>query len=539
MPPLAETFQYVDMHFPLAGIDISKAVEQQPVVQLPDGTYSKTTRAGTNVRSFDPTNNRSRGAQRAGLSKFVNAKVSGSRLIQEIRLVEGIGYPPPGGVVQASQSGRVVTLVAISNGDLRIVDAGGTGWTAPTNSTGAFNANGIVFSAVNNQKMYFADGSHYLFYDPKLNAVLPWVATAGTLPVDSDGNTPRLICTWRGRTVLSGLLKDGQNWFMSKVSDPTNFDYSPVSPSAIDAVAGNNSQLGLVGDTITGLIPYTDDVLFMGGDHTLWVIRGDPLSGGQIDRVSDAIGMAWGEAWCKDPYGAVYFVSNLCGIYMMNPQTGLTVPQRISQQIEQLLAKVNTGANTIRLIWDDRLQGLHVFVTPTAGVATARHLFWEWRVGAWWTDEFANPYHNPLCCATFDGNTSQDRVALIGSWDGYVRFLNPDAVDDDGTAIASSVVIGPILTKEQDEVILKDMQAIIGTGSGDITYSVHLGSTAEAALASTPVATGIWQAGRNLTSGIRRSAHAIYVKLSASTPWAMEQIRVRLAGTGKIRRRGA
>lgn len=526
---------FTDLAFPGAGIDVSAPYGRQPVRPLPNGGHARTTPSATNVRHYEPTTNRARGAQRHGLAKYINAQVNGTALIQGLNVVSGVGYSAPGGGVQTSQSGRVVTLCAFSGGTMKVADAGATTWTSVTGGTGCVNSSGIVSSAANGQKLWIVDGTNSKVYDPATNAVSAWTATAGTFPVDSAGNKPRHICTWRGRTVLSGLLKDPANWFLSRVGDPRDFDYSPVSPSADQAVAGNNSTLGLVGDVITGLIPFNDDILIFGGDHSLWALRGDPMHGGQLDLISDAIGMAWGEAWCRDPHGTLYFISNRLGIYAMEPGSA---PVRISQAIESLLADVNTGTNTVRCLYDDRAQGFHVFITRTASAAATTHYYYERRSGSWWQDSFGNNNHNPLCCTTFDGNTATDRVGLVGSWDGYVRYFKTDATNDDGTTISSSVVIGPLVSKDMDELLCKDVQAVLATGSGSVTYAIHVGATAEEALSSTAVVTGTWAAGRNVTTFVRRSGHAIYVKLSATSPWAMEQIRARLAARGKVRRRG-
>src|SRR6202020_709199 len=118
--------------------------------------------------------------------------------------------------------------------------------------------------------------------------------------------------------------------------------YNPVPYVATAAVAGNNSTVGVVGDVVTALIPYSDDLLIFGGDHTIYIMTGDPAAGGQIDLVSDAIGMAFGIPWCKDPYGTVYFFSNRTGIYTLVPGQA---PVRISQNIEQILFGIDTGTN--------------------------------------------------------------------------------------------------------------------------------------------------------------------------------------------------
>jgi hypothetical protein len=536
--PIPETFETA--HFPRCGIDVSLAFGKQPVRPMPDGTYAKTTPLGLNCRTFEPLTNRARGATRPGLVRYIPAQPAGSNLIQLLQTVVGTGYANPGGgVPEQSNSGRVVTLVAVSQGNVFVAASGSTAWVPTINATAfspPLNANGIVYSAANIQQLWFADGSNWCVYTPSTNTVSTWAATQGELPVDSAGNTPRLIATWRGRTILSGLLFDPQSVFMSAVGDPTNWNYSPLSTTATQAVALTVGQQGFVGDVVTALVPYTDDVMLIGTDHELHLINGDPMAGGQIDLLSDKIGMAWGVAYTKDPYGSIYFVSNRTGIYTLTPGSG--PPTRISQPIEQLLQSIDTGANTITLLWNDQFQGLHVFVTTTGTNSVNTHFFWEQRANAWWTDQFASTNFNPLCCTIFDGNSPGDRTALIGSWDGYVRSFNATATNDDSFAFTSSVIIGPILTKDLDEMLLKDIQAVLATGSGTVQYEILVGATPELALTRAPVASGTWGPGRNLTNHVRHSGHAIYIKISSTNQWAIESVRARIAQTGKVRRRG-
>jgi hypothetical protein len=530
----------VDLHFPAAGLDVSRPAHQQPNRQLPGGLYFRTAAAAENVRGHDPRTLRRRGGARAGLSKWLAATVAGDEwVVQELRVVVGAGFDPPGGqVVQASQSGRVVSLVAVSRGNVFTAVPGATAWTPAVNETGEdppLNFTGVMQSAPNNQKLYFADGSNWVVYDPATNTVRRWAATAGTLPEDADGNRPRLICTWRGRTVLSGLLLDPHNWFMSRVSDPFDWDYESAANDQAQAVAGNSSPLGLIGDAVTALVPATDDRMVLGTDHEVWCFKGDPAAGGSIDQVTKAVGFAFGEAWCTDPLGVVYFLSNTCGVYRMAPGG---FPERISTPVDNLLKDINTGTHGVRLLWADRAKGFHLFVTPLAAPAAATHYFWEQPTGAWWRDSFADPDMDPLCCTTLDGNGPADRVALVGGWDGYVRAVDPDAADDDGEPIESEVWIGPVVTKDFDDLVLKELQPVLGAGSGAVSYAVHAGATAEAALAADPVAAGVLVAGRNLTYPVRKAGHAIYVRLYSSVAWAMESVRAVFDRKGMTRRRG-
>lgn len=528
-----------DLHFPAAGLDTSKAYAAQPNRPLlTGGKYARTAARAVNVRGYEPTTDRVRGGSRAGLVRHIDAQVAGT-----LWVVQGLSYIVGntngiGGTVQQSNSGRVVTLIAVSQGKIKVANAGDLVWTATTNNSGEepeLNFTGVVFSDSNNQKEYFCDGTNYVYYTPADNTITLWVATAGTLPQDSDGNKARLIATWRGRTVLSGVLKDPQNIFLSAIGDPLNFDYAPAETGPSDAVALNASPLGKIGDVVTGLIPYTDDVLVVLCDSSIYMLRGDPADGGSIDLVTRAIGGAWGRAYCQDPFGVIYFASNRTGIYTLTPGQQ---PQRISQQIDNLLDDVDTGLNSIRMLWSDREQGVHLFITRTDEPAETYHYFFDRRSGAWFQDQFANTGHNPLSCTVFDGNLATDRVALIGGFDGYVRAISMDAEDDDGTPIVSQVLIGPLVTAQLDDVMLYSLQAVLGEESGDVSYSLMIGDTAEAALEATPIKAGIWTSGRNLTENIVRSAHAIYVRIDANVRWSLESIRARVSSLGRVRMRG-
>jgi len=435
-------------------------------------------------------------------------------------------------VVTTAQQ-KYVTLVGVCGGDVKVLYAGQ--WYTPTNGTNALNISaGVVRSAVNSGALYFCDATNWKYYSPVDNTVHVWTPSSGSLPVDSNGFLPRLICTWRGRTVLSGLPGDPGDWFMSAVNDPTDWNYAPISASPTQAIAGSVGPQGVLADSITALIPYTDDVLILGCDHSLYMMQGDPANGGQIVLVSNLIGVAFGEAWCMDPYGTIYFVSNRCGIYSLVPGQA---PLRISQGIEQLLATINTGEVYLRMAWDDVNQGIHVFVTGLSPLLVSQHYFWEWRSSAWWTSVFANGLMNPLCCFSYFGNLPSDRVVLLGCEDGFVRYFSNQAQLDDGTAIQSSVIIGPLLSADLDAVCFKEAVANFGMNSGPVQFAIYSGPTAEIALNSTPVVTGTWTAGRNYATYIRRSDHAHFVELTAANAWSMESIRAKISYLGKVRAR--
>lgn len=519
-------------HFPAAGIDLTDAFSRQPSREVLKGLYSRSTILAKNVLGYETVGDRLRGGSRPGLSPL--ATQVQDYLIQQIDQIITDDDD-----VQSSQSGRVVHRIAIALGNLYSIQPGGTSWTVATNNASAsppVNESGIMQSSACVQKLFFADGVNWTYWDPDTNAMEDWEAQEGTLPIDSDNNKPRLICTWRGRILLSGLLLDGQAIFAAAVDDPFDWDYGRVPFGADMAWAFSSGEQGLVGDKVTGLIPYTDDLLIIGCNNSILVQQGDVTYGGKRSFITDKVGMAWGKAWCRDPQGNIFFMSNDMKVYVMGPSSR---PQEVSQPVKQLLQNIDTGEMNIVAGYDNRTQAIHFFITPLAEPGPSRHMTLELRTMAWSELEFGNRQHDPLCCAEFEGNEPDDRGLFFGSWDGFVRRFDHEAEDDDGTPIESEVAIGPFLTPTLDEVHIPEIQGVMADDSGDVDYEVLTGDTAQEAIESeTAAAAGVFYAGRNYTDPVRVAAKAMYVKLMSTEKWAMESIRIVVGTQGGIRQRG-
>jgi len=76
--PIPAQESLTEMIFPLQGIDVSTEFELQP---------DQTTPIGQNVRGYEPATMRARGGSRNGLSRYINARVSGANLIQHLNYV--------------------------------------------------------------------------------------------------------------------------------------------------------------------------------------------------------------------------------------------------------------------------------------------------------------------------------------------------------------------------------------------------------------------------------------------------------------------
>lgn len=373
-------------------------------------------------------------------------------------------------------------------------------------------------------KAYIVDGSVAKVYSRSLNTVSAWVPSSGALPSGA-----RLISLYRGRLVLAGVASDPHNWFMSKVGDPQNFDYSPAQPNFLQAVAGNNSSAGLIGDLITALVPFSDDKLLFGGDQSLWMMTGDPAAGGSVDQISDQTGIAFGRAWAKDPHGILYFMGT-DGVYRFNPNS--EKPENIALgRLDNRLQRIDLNTNRVYMAWDFLRKGLMVQVVSATTTAANVSYFWDSRADAWYPDSYPASM-GPNVMYALDGPQADDQTFLFGSRDGYIRQVDDAANDDDGIAITSRVRFAPFLAPTRaQEVILNSVSPVLAAGSGGTMYlNVYTGQTGEeCSTATTPrVRRLIKHAGRNgqLRHKVRGAAIQLELSHTGSARWALENLTV-------------
>lgn len=407
-------------------------------------------------------------------------------------------------------------------------------------------------------KYYFCDGQYYRVYDPTKESVAAWAATAGSLPDDDDDNGTAdtlngctLIELWRNRIVMSGSKSDPQNWFMSAVGSHTDFDYSPATQTATQAVAGNSSEAGRIGKPVTAIIPYADDLLILGTESEIWRMTGDPMDGGRLDKVGGVpSGVAYGRAWCIDPDGWLYFFGTQGGMYRMAPGG---IPESMSnQRIQKRFADIDLDAYYIRMAWLHKQQGVLVTLTRISST-TSTHYFWDKRADAWWPQQFASTSFDPICMFPLDGDASSDRVMLFGCKDGRIRKADSTVYNDDilrdgtgsGTAINTYCYLGPLMIGGDREIKVNEFMVMLGETSANVTYTLLGADTPELALSSpTTFASGsnALVNGRNVPIKTRGRAHAIYLKLgknasATDNAWSLEKVKVRYSDAGRARQR--
>ncbi len=422
-----------------------------------------------------------------------NDAVEATATLHKIRLVSS---------TQAAGAVRTLYSMAVSGGD--VIRYTTSGVTTPTGGSGALDSGAKYVQGVALfKKAYWTDGRQLRFYEPITNAVAEYKClSAGAIP-----SRCALIETWRGRIVLARSADEPHNWFMSRKDEPTNWDYFPPVPSEIDAVAGNNSSAGLCPDIINSVVPYSEDVLVFGGDHSLWALVGDPAAGGRLELVSDITGMAFGRPWCKDPNGVLYFVGSRGGLFRWVPGAK---PERISLgRIERQLQDIDFATYHVKLAWNYQDDGVHIVQLPFgAGGTSVAHWFYEARADGFAKDVFGTSAHTnvqPTDVHVLDGDDFDDRVLVFACEDGHVRKWDKAAKSDDtqsnGTtkiAIDSFVTIFPIQAGEQMtgmETQFKGLTVVLGDREAGVRWELF--SSDEPDSLPTSSRSGVIGPGRN------------------------------------------
>ncbi len=474
----------------------------------------------------------------------------------------GTAWTPDGGVLFIAGSGgremeayeytaaltnlnaRKVNLVIASGGNVYRTNDDLTTTGLVNSGSGAVVSGDPVRAQQLFNAVYFVDGtaSGYKVLNLATNTIATWTPTDGSLPVGSTDATKacRIIQLYRGRIALAGLEEEPQNWFLSRAGDGLNWDYSPTTINPLQAVAGNNSNAGQLGDVVTALAPYQDDVMIMGGANSLWIMNGDPASGGEIDNISRRVGIVGPDAWTYDSDGNFYFFW-VNGLYRM--QRGGGAPELVSKdKIDKEFANVDTSTSFIRLAYDPVWQGVHIFInTPSQPVTGQIHYWYDERTDGFWRDQYPAA-HGPSAVGVIYADDPQQTAILMGGYDSFIRDFRDAALDDDGTAIGSRVIIPAFRAAGVlGDTKISELHFNLDDASGDVQLEVLAGQTVEQAVESGDIRfTKTLVPGR--TNAIRQRArgNTVLCRLSkgtAGSSWAYEAGGMVYDIAGKARRR--
>lgn len=384
-------------------------------------------------------------------------------------------------------------------------------------------------------KAYFVDGSNLIQLDVPSATIEPYVETAGTAPPGC-----RLACVYRDRLVLAAPDTDPQNFFMSRVGDQHDWDYGADDEAA--AFAGNASESGRIGEPIVSLIPASDDYLYIGGDHNLWLISGDPAAGGSIDLISDAIGLLGPNAWCKDPNGVIYFLGT-GGFYKVS---GKEIEEIAKDKWLQFFSAIDRTSNRITMAYDRDRYGLYIFVTPLDEGGTASVLWYDVRLDGFFPQAYPAA-HGPMSSFVFDGDGDDDRKLLLGGRDGYIRSVSQTALTDDGTNISNYAVFGPFLIGDgQNDAITETLDLTFGAPGPwtALTATLRAGRTAfdavDAAIGTGRAASVVYATAQVRPVPVRRRVRGAWFTLTIGNvgegTWAFETAVLQVQSAGRTRK---
>lgn len=506
------------LSFPSGGVNRRFAYNSQPELTTPDAL---------NCRPESIAGQRYRGGSRPGLAKAFATKIgdTGGSPINAMEYVTWVN------------AGVLTHQLCLASFGTLYKNVAGTLTSVATGALGLGYTHGVDVE----QKLHFADwsgtGGTVKVFDPSANTIGPLVATEGAIPTYC-----KLTARFRGRLVLAGDKNDPHMYYMSRVGDPTDFDYS-IEDDTAAAVSGALSDAYKLGEAITALIPSKDMCMLFGCTNSLYLLRSDPAFGGQIDALSHTIGVIDQAAWCKTPDGIVVFLS-YDGLYMSyGGCDASSVPQSLSKErIPEELIGIDTSTTLPILEYDTKSRGVHIFLTPRTGSTAGTHWYFDWETKGFWKVTLPGAMQ-PKSMRAGRGVSSADSVVYMGGNDGYVRSYQLDATDDDGEAYESYVDIGPFGQEEGFIASCFDeLHGALTAGSSKVYWNIRTGNSPEEAWNASLTdpscsRSGEWrEPGFNYRDHPRLSGSDFYLRIgSLEEQWATERLAGIVSKRGKLR----
>lgn len=369
---------------------------------------------------------------------------------------------------------------------------------------------------------------------------LNWELTSGTFP---DGGSNIASLCW-GRLFLNSITHPHQ-WFCSRVNDPLDF-LLVVDDVAAPQNSQTNTKAGLVGDQLVALIPYKGNMQVFGCLNHMFVMRSDPARGGAFTTLSDATGIFSSSSYCWDDKDNLFFVGS-DGVYVLSSSDIIngSAPTNVTKEmVPKLLDDMALNRRTDRLsmAYDKNKYGIMVSAVQNDGAW--KSIFWlDLRTGGVFPDNY-NASHLPTSLYFHNARKKSERVLLAGCQDGYIRTWDDAQKDDDGVAIGSKALIGPIVTQDIKRTVTVDELSIqAGIGTDKIVAGVYAEKTASLVVSKERAGAAPKKVRTYTGSGNRPSMRqvandgAVGIKLSntdADSTWSVEEVNATLRKTGRI-----
>lgn len=357
---------------------------------------------------------------------------------------------------------------------------------------------------------------------------------------------PTLICLYRGRLVIAGDKEIPHAWQMTKVGNPWKVLYDFTNDGDLSAVTYSNNLVGHLGDIITALIPYKDDLLIFGCSQSIWVLVGDPLGSGQLAEVTHSTGIYGYKSWCIDNKKNLYFLGS-DGIYRMPISETSSPPENISKdRLPNLISDLDLDQSLHRVVlsFDPVENGIIISKTKLSDGSNTNY-FYSLLTGGFFPETY------PDSCGVFSSHyyhatDSTYKKFLMGGYDGYIREFDNSTKNDTTTSSTSAIssyctILQKLSETEFQDSVLREISGILsgGASSGDfsdsdgVTWALYKGNDAETILedvkdAATAFASGTWSTvGKQNKARPRMRGTYAGLKLynsTASQTWSVEKV---------------
>lgn len=367
--------------------------------------------------------------------------------------------------------------------------------------------------------------------------------TSGGVFPDGGSN---ILSLCFGRIFMNSLTSPHQ-WFATRINNP--LDLLLVQD---DVASPQNSQAsdkaGQIGDQIVTMVPYKGNMQVFGCLNSMYVMRADPGRGGFFTSLSDTAGFFSNVSYCWDNKNNLY-VLGMDGLYAMsaddliNARPPVNILQDTAPQLVTSLA-LNRRTDRVAMAYDKDRYGINISVTQMDGAWNVS--FWvDLRTNGVFPDRYGDPDHYGTALYYFNARTSEERQILCGCQDGYVRTWDEAAKSDDGTAIDSRALIGPVTGASiRSKLDVNELSIKTSENTDSVTVGVFVKETAEkvgdaAAADETPKVTKTFNRAGLLPS-MRKVAHdgAVGIMLSnnsADSSWSIDEINADIKEKGRVK----
>lgn len=407
--------------------------------------------------------------------------------------------------------------------------------------TGVIDAAAQYISAASMRgKLFITDGAR------RAPLVVDARSFAGsTLVAKGSGQVPprsKLLATCFDRLVFARGPDNPSTLVFSGKGDPFELNLRPNKPTLKQAFDLDLPQSkGSVPDVVQAIEAIQDDLLIVGCMKSVHRLSGDPAQGAAMHQMTKATGVAFGRSITTDTPGNIYFAGYPeGGVWAMAP--GGSPPVEITERtIARRLSGLDWGQYTLELHWDPQREGLWLLQVPYSNPGTAvQRWFWERKSDAWWPDDDHDPTKAPTAFCMLGADTLAQRVLLLGCADGYIRQVDDQAKNDDGEAIQSECLYGPLAPEDINfEYTFDDLAAVMATEQDGCGWEMY--ATNDPSYLGARLHDGVFPRGRGDFENCRATAAYVAVLLKNAArgeTWSNEDLSIDTWAAG-IKRRSA